>query len=236
MGKSGGMGNTANDLAPVIAQMIAAQTDANGSRDFKRALVSSVYECYADVLVEGNSVLTRNVIIGHGVKMKIGDQVLVLSIGDSGTNLMILANITRQMPIGHKMVFSWRSGVPATGWNFPQFPYPAGKDGIFTLNDTWNWWRPQDPQIQMRGHNGGWFRATFYLRMDDWNVNNVRGLRWQGSIEDAGFMTREKDGRWTGTFVMTKYCVGGEQFYFDIYNDGPGQHGLNITVEIERIA
>lgn len=234
--------STANDLAPIIQQMINAETEKLKARTFRRAKVSTIFQCYADILVEGSTVITKNVLIAPNVRLSVGDDVLVLSIGESGTNLVIMANVTKQFPVGQKVTFNWRGAHngAAGSWSPLTFP-PGGKndpDPLININDTWNWWRPQDPGIQMLGFVNGWFEVHAILRFDDWAVGSARGIWWPGAVAPYSFlMAKDAGNRWATVFQGVRYCVGGEYLTMNTYQDATnGGAGANIHIEVERIA
>lgn len=83
----------ANDIADIIEQQIAKATDRLAERTYKRGIISAVSGRKADVKIEGNTVATKGVICLGSYSPVVGHKVLVLSIGRTGANLVIMGSI-----------------------------------------------------------------------------------------------------------------------------------------------
>lgn len=84
---------TAQPMARTINELIEKSNDKSLNRTFKRGIVGTVTGQYADVFIEGNSVSTKKILSLASYQPFEGHKVLVLSIGDSGTNLLILGRL-----------------------------------------------------------------------------------------------------------------------------------------------
>lgn len=84
----------ANKVADSIERMIKKSNDNTVSRMYKRGVVATINGQYADVYIEGNPVSTKGILSLDSYTPKIGDKVLVLSIGDSGANQIILGGLS----------------------------------------------------------------------------------------------------------------------------------------------
>jgi hypothetical protein len=86
-----------SEIAKIIQNLIN-ENNKSISRMFKRGVVSSIAGQYANIYVEGNTVETKNVpSIGTHAPV-VGEKVLMMSIGDTGANLVILGPIFASSP------------------------------------------------------------------------------------------------------------------------------------------
>lgn len=95
------------ELAQIIQDMVGNATTEVSDRTFKRGVVTAVdSNGYADVEVEGSATATQHLSSMASYSPTVGDKVLLLSIGTSGMNLLLLGKLANQ-----------RGGVAVTnGW------------------------------------------------------------------------------------------------------------------------
>jgi hypothetical protein len=82
-----------NEMANIIDGMIKASSDRIANRTFKRGIISAINGQYCDVLIEGNPVATEKIVCLASYIPHVGDTVLILSVGTSGSNLLVLGAI-----------------------------------------------------------------------------------------------------------------------------------------------
>lgn len=80
-------------LADIIEQMIARRLDKLENRTYRRGVVASVNGQIADVYIEGSTVATEKIRSLRSYTPVVGHVVLVLSIGRTGANQVILGRI-----------------------------------------------------------------------------------------------------------------------------------------------
>lgn len=84
----------AKNLAEIIGQFVDNRNDKTINRTYKRGIVDKATKNTADVFVEGSTVATKNVLALDSYAPVKGDKVLIVSIGDTGANLIILGSIS----------------------------------------------------------------------------------------------------------------------------------------------
>lgn len=89
-----GSGLDPNEIATIIQNLVKGATDKLSQRTYKRGIISAVTGQKASVKVEGNTVATPGVICLDNYRPQVNDKVLLLSIGDSGANLVILGRLS----------------------------------------------------------------------------------------------------------------------------------------------
>lgn len=82
-----------NALAEIIEQMVTRATEKIYNRTYKRGEVSAINGQFADVYVEGNPVATTNLPALYSYTPVVGHKVLIVSIGTSGANLVIMGRL-----------------------------------------------------------------------------------------------------------------------------------------------
>lgn len=87
-----------NEIADIIDKRVKRATEKAFNKMYKRGIVASASGRYADVRIEGNSVATKGIPVLGNYNPVVGDKVLILSIGDTGTNLIIMGPIYASAP------------------------------------------------------------------------------------------------------------------------------------------
>lgn len=88
-----GKQNDAQLLAQMVSQFVRRETDKTQNRMFKRGVIDSVVGQKADVFIDGATVTTQSVLCIDSYTPQVGDKVLIISIGSSGANLIIIGSI-----------------------------------------------------------------------------------------------------------------------------------------------
>lgn len=124
-----------NDIAATIKSLMDSSIDKVQNRTFKRGVIAAVTGWTADVYVAGNTTTTTKKVISlASYQPTVGDKVLMLSIGDSGANLVILGKLPSNTAAGAR----WIAPTFENGWvNYDAFWSQAGytksSDGIVQL-------------------------------------------------------------------------------------------------------
>ena len=84
----------ANRIAAIFEQQIDAKINRLQNRTYKRGVVTAVSGAKADVEIEGNPVATQGIPSLVSYVPHVGDKVVILSIGTTGANLLILGSLT----------------------------------------------------------------------------------------------------------------------------------------------
>lgn len=95
-------------MAQIIGQFIDDRNERIINRTFKRGIVSAVDGTRADVKVDGSDVATKNVLCLASYAPFIGDKVLLLSIGDTGANLVVLGVLENRTAAQQTDANGWR--------------------------------------------------------------------------------------------------------------------------------
>lgn len=89
---------SAQELANLIFNQVQKSTEKVSDRTFKRGVIVEVNaNGTSDVEVEGSPVATENILSLASYSPKVGDKVLLLSIGNTGTNLLILGALVNRV-------------------------------------------------------------------------------------------------------------------------------------------
>lgn len=99
-----------------IAKIIQHYVEKEGKKtttSFRRGVVASTIGQYADVRMDGSAAITPRIFSLGSYTPKANDKVLVLSIGNSGTNLLILGKINTT---------DVQNSVDANGWRVSYLP------------------------------------------------------------------------------------------------------------------
>lgn len=120
--------NNPNDIAEIIDRLIKANLKTSG-HTFKRGIVSARNEQTADVKVEGNTTATQGIICIDAYKPFVGDKVLILSIGESGANLIVLGKISDTPKTSKWKDLSFLNGAANWGGGWPTLQYRKSSDG-----------------------------------------------------------------------------------------------------------
>lgn len=117
-----------NQIAETIDRLIKANLKSSG-HTYKRGIVSAFSHQTADVKVEGNTTATQGIICIDSYKPFIGDKVLILSIGESGANLIVLGKLTDTPKVTKWNNIAFQNGAANWGSGWPTFQYRKGSDG-----------------------------------------------------------------------------------------------------------
>ena len=94
------MNGDVNEIASIIENLVNDSTDKIRNKTFKRGIIDEIVteNQYCSVFVEGNSTSTPDVLSLASYKPFSGDKVLMVSIGSTGANLLILGSIEASPP------------------------------------------------------------------------------------------------------------------------------------------
>lgn len=82
-----------NALAETIEQMVNKGIEKIYNRTYKRGEIAAINGQFADVYIEGNTVATLKVPALFSYTPVIGHKVMIVSIGTTGANLVILGRL-----------------------------------------------------------------------------------------------------------------------------------------------
>lgn len=98
-----------NEIAETIERLATKATDKIADRTYKRGVVNTVTGQKASVYIEGNLVATPGIPSLGTYAPRTGDKVLILSIGRSGANPVILGPINTNINV-------WITPTMQNGW------------------------------------------------------------------------------------------------------------------------
>lgn len=105
-------GMNATEIADIIQAYVKNADQKALNRTFKRGVIVDTDGQKADVEVEGNDTPTQGILSIGSYRPTVGDRVLVVSIGESGANLLILGSIKTAGTEG-----KWLPLPLSNGWN-----------------------------------------------------------------------------------------------------------------------
>lgn len=82
-----------NAIAETIEQMVNKGIEKIYNRTYKRGVIDTINGQFADVFIEGNTVATVAVPAVYSYLPVVGHKVLIVSIGTTGANLVILGRL-----------------------------------------------------------------------------------------------------------------------------------------------
>jgi hypothetical protein len=85
--------DNSKEIANIIDNLITQANDKSINKTFRRGIVESVSGVYVNVYIEGSKTPTRNIIKLNSFSPAVGQKVLVLSIGDTGSNLLCIGSM-----------------------------------------------------------------------------------------------------------------------------------------------
>lgn len=83
-----------NEIADIIERMVRKANDSLINRTYKRGEVSAVSGQVASVYIEGNTTATVGIPCLYSYTPVIGHIVLIVSIGDTGANLVVIGRLS----------------------------------------------------------------------------------------------------------------------------------------------
>ena len=118
-----------NDIATTIKRLVDSATEKLSQRTYKRGIIASVSGSKASVYVEGNTTATPGVITLGTYQPKPNDKVLLLSIGETGANLVILGPLADDTTTKRKVVVNlqYLGSAAANAWNQFTVTIPNGQ-------------------------------------------------------------------------------------------------------------
>lgn len=216
-------------IADTIENLVQEAVDKPINKTFKRGIVASYQGQFANVYVEGNTVATQNIICLSSYAPAIGDKVLVLSIGSTGSNLVVLGSLQGGATVSSYSLMAALSSnfdvVGAGTWTEMPFDMVIYNSGFENVSGQSQWTVPVT----------GFYDYSYVHRVNDrsgsssvltrMNVHDINGTN-----TGTGFGDEEESSTDLGSIYTTSgtvYAEMGQNIQFQLLLSGPGNFRLD---------